>query len=563
MPHRVYTTVLLVLTVFLTMVGVAVPNVSHAQDPVVFRVDDLGYGSPAQREELDLDTPRSALETFQSLAGQGDFSTAALALDLRSIPEDERAQRAPELAEYLHAVLERRVWVDWERLPDRPDGLQDWKEGDQALSGEARRSFRLTTLRLKSIPVSIRLSRLHTPDSAPVWVFSRQTVRNIDALHEAFGPNRLEQAIPQTLRGEAFAGLEWWELIAAPLLLLITTAAGLLTYRRVGRVVPNSGRGWSAMLRGVQLPLALLVSTAILWATLNYIVTFSGPVTLFLDPLTIALVILAAVFLVSAAMDTVIDIAIREDVDDLSADRHENLRNRYTNVSAARRLIILVLLITGFGFVLSQTNLFANLGLSILASASVVGLAVGFAAREVLSNILASLQIAFSKSARIGDRLIYDGYLCTVEQIYFTYVQLLTWDDRRLVVPVNELVSTPFENLTLRESKMVRSVTLLLDHRADPDLLRDTFHDFVESDDRVTEKDEAALEVIEHSREGIHARFHFSSPNPAEGWDAHNDLRERLLKRCRELEEERDLPMLPTETERKLDARHSGGRQDS
>ena len=58
------------------------------------------------------------------------------------------------------------------------------------------------------------------------------------------------------------------------------------------------------------------------------------------------------------------------------------------------------------GFVLTSINSFQSLGLSLLASAGAVTVVLGFAAREVLGNILASVQIALNRSARIGDQLI-------------------------------------------------------------------------------------------------------------------------------------------------------------
>ena len=535
-------------------------------EPHVFGVQTLGYGSPEAREPLEIETPRSALEAFIGASRRKQFDRAALMLDFRALPESQRTERAEELAKRLYAVLERRVWISWDGLPDRPDGVVESPSKDSAMSGEVRRSFRLATLQVDNVPVSIRMNRVSIDGGDPVWVFSQQTVANVDMLFEAFGPTQMERSIPDSLRKEAILGLERWELIAAPLLLMLAAAAGVLVYRLAGRALPNAKVWWHRIIAGTQLPAALLVSTAILWATIEFIVTFSGPVSVMLDPLIIGGLILAMVFFISAVMDAVIELAVHEDVDDLSANEHEQLRNRYTNVSAARRLIILVLLFIGIGIVLSQTNLFTNLGLGILASAGVIGLTVGFAAREVLSNILASLQIAFSKSARIGDRLIYQGNLCSVEQIYFTYVQLLTWDDRRLIVPVNELVSTCFENLTLKDSQLIRHVTLLLDHRADPDLLRETFEEFVQEDERVLEEEESKVEVVGHTPQGMETRFCFTSPDPKVGWAAHTTLRELLLARCRELEEERDIVMLPIEMERHFDGRRSdrdeGARDD-
>ena len=116
--------------------------------------------------------------------------------------------------------------------------------------------------------------------------------------------------------------------------------------------------------------------------------------------------------------------------------------------------------IIGLGVLLHELHLFRTVGLSLLASAGVIGLVLGFAAREVLGNILASLQIALNRSARIGDQVIFDDRWCTVERIHFTYVQLRIWTGNRYVVPVAHFVSEPFENLTMVEPEMMRVVVL-------------------------------------------------------------------------------------------------------
>ena len=82
----------------------------------------------------------------------------------------------------------------------------------------------------------IRIARVQAPGGEPVWVFSRQTVANVPALYEAYGPTRFEKALPPLLREQAFWTLAWWEVIALPLILLAGALAvegrdGVLLWR--------------------------------------------------------------------------------------------------------------------------------------------------------------------------------------------------------------------------------------------------------------------------------------------------------------------------------------------
>ncbi|WP_247677002.1 MULTISPECIES: mechanosensitive ion channel domain-containing protein [unclassified Leisingera] len=133
-----------------------------------------------------------------------------------------------------------------------------------------------------------------------------------------------------------------------------------------------------------------------------------------------------------------------------------------TRLAAARRAFVVAAVLIGGGVFLSQSNIFRNLGFTILGTAGTLTLILilGFAARRVLGKIIASLQIALNQSAKIGDRIVYNDYLCHVERINFTYVQLRDWDGIRLIVLVEEFISTPFENWTMKEPKMLRIIKL-------------------------------------------------------------------------------------------------------
>ena len=74
---------------------------------------------------------------------------------------------------------------------------------------------------------------------------------------------------------------------------------------------------------------------------------------------------------------------------------------------------------------------------SLLASAGLAGLALGLAAKPVLSNLVAGLQIALTQPIRLDDVVIIQGEWGRIEEITGTYVVVRIWDERRLVVPLN------------------------------------------------------------------------------------------------------------------------------
>ena len=103
-------------------------------------------------------------------------------------------------------------------------------------------------------------------------------------------------------------------------------------------------------------------------------------------------------------------------------------------------------------------------GASLLASAGLAGLAVGFAARPVLANLIAGIQIAITQPIRLDDVVIVENEWGRIEEITGTYVVVRIWDDRRLVVPLQYFIEKPFQNWSRRNSSIIGSVFLWVDY---------------------------------------------------------------------------------------------------
>nr|WP_256478379.1 mechanosensitive ion channel domain-containing protein [Notoacmeibacter sp. MSK16QG-6] len=273
-----------------------------------------------------------------------------------------------------------------------------------------------------------------------------------------------------------------------------------------------------------------------------------------MTPLWTAFLVLALIFLFVRVFDTVLDRVFARNIDDISKPENEGDRELQTNLSAARRIALLVVAVAGFGIVLLQTNVFDGMAVALLGSAGLLTLVVGFAARSALSSIMSSLQIALSKSAKIGDDVLFEGYWCTVERINFTFIQLRSWDRRRIIVPVDYFVSHPFENWTKQDATITKYVELRLNHLADLKPMRERFQQFVEDDEDILTKNESKVQVVDHDATGMLVRFYADARDPTTGWNMQCRLREAMLMAAAELEPKRgdEALYLPAEREAKI-----------
>lgn len=152
----------------------------------------------------------------------------------------------------------------------------------------------------------------------------------------------------------------------------------------------------------------------------------------------------------------------------------DNLRARsiQTQAKVLSRTAMVVVLLAGASMALMTFPGARQVGASLLASAGVVGIVAGIAARPVFSNLIAGLQIALSQPIRLDDVLIVEGEWGRVEEITGTYVVLKLWDERRMIVPLQWFIEHPFQNWTRTSAQIHQSVFLFLDYAMPMDPLR-------------------------------------------------------------------------------------------
>ena len=461
-------------------------------------VEALNVGLPAVPSEIDRETPRATMESLVRAVRRDDWVGAAHLLDLSDIREDRQQQVGTSLIRQLETVISRKTVIDWDKLLDRPDALDATATSDRAMAGTPRKSLLLWTLDMEDYPASIRLNRIKAEDGEPVWVFSRHTVQNIPRLYERYGPGRLETMLPDVLTQNTVVDLALWELIGLPVLIVLAIYVARLVWLLTSWVAQRiPSRLAQQMLNSVRGPACVVVSTLFVMVLEAKIFSFSAELTTILVPTAWLGLIGAGLWFVVNCVEVILDHLTKVEETDLTLKEEVHKRTTATRISAARRVFVVAVVLVGGGIFLSQTNVFQNLGLTLLGTAGAVTLVLGFAARSILSNIMSSLQIALNGSAKIGDRIVFNDALCHVERIHFTYVQLRDWDGTRLVVPVTEFVSTPFKNWTMQEPEMLRIVKIKLSHAADVDALRDAFDKVIDEmeDKYIGKRDDACVRV--------------------------------------------------------------------
>jgi len=120
-----------------------------------------------------------------------------------------------------------------------------------------------------------------------------------------------------------------------------------------------------------------------------------------------------------------------------------------SRLRVGRRLIVAVALFIGLALALVQIPEVGSLARGMIASAGITALVVGLAARSPIANFVSGLIIAFSQPVRIGDLVMVDDVSGTVEEIRLTYTFIRTVDNRRVLIPNEQLTSKIIHNFSL------------------------------------------------------------------------------------------------------------------
>jgi small-conductance mechanosensitive channel len=142
----------------------------------------------------------------------------------------------------------------------------------------------------------------------------------------------------------------------------------------------------------------------------------------------------------------------------------------------------------------------------VLASSAVLGLIVGFAARQTLANCIAGILLAATQPIRIGDLVQFEGQAGVVEDIRLTYTYLRAEDNRRIIVPNERLASSTIENFTIMDPRVEVEVQIGLPLEADPARALEALGELGHVEVSAVEKDGYQILVRTHAEHPLDRR---------------------------------------------------------
>lgn len=208
----------------------------------------------------------------------------------------------------------------------------------------------------------------------------------------------------------------------------------------------------------------------------------------------------------------------------------DNLKARkvHTQIRIIEKVLVAVVLIISFSTFLMTFEQIRQFGTSLLASAGIIGIIIGFAAQKSIATLFAGLQIAITQPFRVDDVVIVENEWGWIEEINLTYIVIRIWDLRRLIVPPSYFIDKPFQNWTRTSASILGTVFIYVDYKAPIQSIRNELQRILDNTE-LWDKKVCNLQITNASSQTVEIRALMSASTSPIAWDLRCLVREKLI----------------------------------
>jgi MscS family membrane protein len=412
----------------------AIPTMAQ-DNPLVPAATQAKAAEPAKPvDPLGRTTPRGTVLGFLQAAQSAQPDSAAQYF------QSSRGRRPADDQKIVHelkSLMDRAYVGNINRITDLPEGTPQ--------EGLSAAEERIGKVRVNDDSVDLILTRVTDPVYGPIWVFSNETVTQLQEMFGQIEAQQVETKLPQVLVQNVFFGLPLWQWIA--MLLLVPLAAGvawlLIQLFRAGRSILGSirGRKFDYKFGTAAFGPTLLIMATILHAVGMRFIGLPLLARHYYGQVVVVLLLIGITWL-----------AVR--IIEWLGDR---LRSRAISTGRAgvgslmllvQRMVKVVVIFAGVIFMLDTVGF--NLT-TVLAGVGIGGIAIAFAAQKTLENLFGGVSVLGDEAIRVGDVCRFGTTVGTIEDIGLRSTRVRTVERVELSIPNGSLATMNIENLSQRD----------------------------------------------------------------------------------------------------------------
>ncbi len=419
-----------------------------------------GFSYAQQTVRVDLSNPNATIYTHLYFLGEDNYNVSKAALTIRGVPKKEAEDKVKKLKEIFDG---KGLIADFKAIPTDPnflDTISDDNELDRAMN--------------KFVPFPKKLSKVYVVKIGSKWYYSEETVESIDKIYKDTFPwefQWLKKTFPSLFEKE-IKGVQLWKPIGVLLLILFS----FLLYQILNKItfyLLNKTQQLIIKDDSDQESIKLLhqLSSIIVYLILIYAIEKVLPT---LQLLVINNFLFLALNIIKTVFWIYFFIRLTKLVLLLYSDSTKGSQSKINEQ-------LMPLLYKGFAGIIifiGILNILILLGVNpttVIAGASIGGVAIAFASQDLVKNLIGTLVIFLDEPFRIGDWVIIGGVEGAVERVGFRSTRVRGADTSIYQIPNNKISEMEVNNKGLR---LYRRYTTTLGIKYDtPPVLIEAFVD--------------------------------------------------------------------------------------
>ncbi len=162
-----------------------------------------------------------------------------------------------------------------------------------------------------------------------------------------------------------------------------------------------------------------------------------------------------------------------------------------------QKIMKAVVIILAFIFVFDAWDIDIS---PLLATAGIAGIAIGFAVRDSLANILGGIQLVMDKTFKVGDKIqIESGEMGVILDIGLRSTKLKTYDNEVIYIPNGQLANAKVKNFTVPDLSVRVNVEFGVVYGSDSEKVRQVVLEAVQKIEGVLEEPAAVVQFVKMS----------------------------------------------------------------
>lgn len=389
-----------------------------------------------QNSKVDLSNPKAAIYTHLKFLEDANYQPSKSAKVFSNLSQVEAKENAIKLKMILKG---KGLKVDYDNIPIDPNYV------DTTLVNKPNKY-----VLFKQLP------QVYLVKTGSKWVYSDETIVEIEQLYDEVYPwytKWIHELIPDAGR-KSFLNFELWQLIAVSIIILsflilyfvLKEILALVLRKAQFMLFHKRNTNINVALNQVSRPIVVLI-------LLHFVGKLIPSLLLPIDVnhfLIVLIEIVGTVYWIYVFLNVVK--VIMSFYEEYTEQTHSKLDDQL--VPILKNFLRGIVIFVGF---LKMLTVFGLDPTTVIAGASIGGIAVAFASQDTVKNLIGTFMIFLDKPFHIGDWIVAAEVEGTVEEVGFRSTRVRAFDTSLFQIPNSKLAEIVVNNKGLRKYRRYKT----------------------------------------------------------------------------------------------------------